>query len=59
MKKPKYTYSHCEIKAKDRYELCSKISRRLARGDRLFSYESCGLIGGLFLYLVTIETVHD
>ncbi len=61
MKKPKYTYSHCEIKAKDHYELCRKISRRLTLGERVLCYEAMGTPtnAGLYHYQVTIETLRD
>jgi hypothetical protein len=60
MKQPKYTYSQCEIKAKDRYDLCGKINRRLSRGQKLVCYEAFrSSAGSRFVYQVTIETIHQ
>ena len=66
MKKPKYTYSHCVIKAKDRYDLCRKINRRLKRGERVLFYQSFGSGTSSsrfseirYTYDVTIESLED
>ncbi len=61
MKKPKYIYSHCIIKAMDRDDLCRKINRRLTRGERLVCYGAMGCPdnAGRYSYHVTIETARD